>query len=529
MFKVIIADDEAHIIKLVQALVDWESLGLIVIGTASNGLEAIALVEEHKPDILITDIRMPGCNGLELIEQVKVKQENIEIIIISGYAHFEYAQSAIKFGVGDYLLKPIKRDELIQTLVKIRDKFMARTEISSQANNVHKNSKQDLTKLRNSLIQDIQQGRIGEVTGELLLNSYHFHVEEGKFQAFALKIDCEGTLNHEGAEKILYERAEEIFETILEKDCIDYLFCFEKYSGFGILHYKKDNRSLIRKGLRNALNKLEELKNLFGTYSFSLALGGSDCNTSFIPVSLKEAETVIYERLLEGTGRMLEGIPKASELPKQELLERYTKMITIAIETLDIQIAEDAVSELQSKILEIQNVRGLDLYEIVILAGNLFVSRMSVDNMNVILANFRNNCSQISKVHNLFENLRSLQKTLINDVVTNRMNESVRPIRNAKQYVRQHFAEPLTLEEVCNAIGFSVSYFSVLFKKETGEGFMKYLTRIRMEEAKILLRESNLPVSQICEDVGYNDRKHFTQTFNKVVGLNPAEYRKLYG
>jgi two-component system response regulator YesN len=95
--------------------------------------------------------------------------------------------------------------------------------------------------------------------------------------------------------------------------------------------------------------------------------------------------------------------------------------------------------------------------------------------------------------------------------------------------VRQHFAEPLTLEEVCNAIGFSISYFSVLFKKETGEGFMKYLTRIRMEEAKILLRETNLPVAQICEDVGYNDRKHFTQTFNKVVGLNPAEYRKLYG
>ncbi|MDF2802463.1 MAG: DNA-binding response regulator [Anaerocolumna sp.] len=529
MFKVIIADDEAHICKLVQALVDWETLGLKVMGTASNGLEAIALVDECKPDILITDIRMPGCNGLELIEKVKSKQENIEIIIISGYAHFEYAQSAIKYGVGDYLLKPIKRDELIQTLEKIRDKFNARTEMDSHADIVHKNSKQDLTRLRNSLIQDIQQGRIGEVTSEKLLYSYHFHVEEGKFQAFALKIDCEGTTNHEGAQKILYERAEEIFETILEKECIDYIFCFEKFSGFGILHYKKDNRNLIRKGLRNALNKLEELKNLYGTFSFSLALGGSDGSSSFIPESLKEAETVIYERLIEGTGRMLEGLPKASQIQKQELLERYTKMITIAIETVDIQTADDAVNDLEKKVLEVQNVRGLELYDIVILAGNLFVSRMGIDNLEDILINFRNGCSQISKVNKLFDNLRSLQRRLINEVITNRMNESVRPIRNAKQYVRQHFAEPLTLEEVCNAIGFSISYFSVLFKKETGEGFMKYLTRIRMEEAKILLRETNLPVAQICEDVGYNDRKHFTQTFNKVVGLNPAEYRKLYG
>lgn len=528
MFKVIIADDEAHICRLVQALVDWNKLGLEVAGTASNGLEAIALVEECKPDILITDIRMPGLNGLELIEKVKAKQENIEIIIISGYAHFEYAQSAIKFGVGDYLLKPIKQEELIQTLQKIRDKFLVKTEMDSKTDMIHKNSKQDLTKLRNSFIQDIQQGRIGEVTSEILLNSYHFHAEEGKFQAFALKIDCESLSNSTGTQKILCEKAEEILESVLRKECIDYIFCFEKYSVFGILHYKKENRNLIRKGLRNALNKLEELKNLYGTFSFTLALGGSDCSAALIPESLKEAETVIYERLIEGTGRMLEGIPKASEIQKQELLERYSKTVAAAIETLDIHIADAAVADLYNKALETQNVRGRELYEIVVLAGNFFVSRMGADNLEEVLKEYRDKCNQTSKVQSLFDNLRGLQRMLMEEVIKNRMNESVRPIRTAKQYVRQHFAEPLTLEDVCNAIGFSISYFSVLFKKETGEGFMKYLTRIRIEEAKTLLRETNLSVAQICEDVGYNDRKHFTQTFNKVVGLNPIDYRKLY-
>ena len=85
------------------------------------------------------------------------------------------------------------------------------------------------------------------------------------------------------------------------------------------------------------------------------------------------------------------------------------------------------------------------------------------------------------------------------------------------------------LEEVSEAVGFSPSYFSVLFKKKTGEGFAKYLTRIRMEEAKTLLRETNLAVAEICERAGYSDRKHFTQTFHKATGLTPAEYRKLYG
>ena len=97
-------------------------------------------------------------------------------------------------------------------------------------------------------------------------------------------------------------------------------------------------------------------------------------------------------------------------------------------------------------------------------------------------------------------------------------------IRNAK-----HFHEPITLEDVCEAAGFSVSYFQRSLQKETGEGFAKYLTRVRMDEAKRSLRETNLPVAEVCERVGYSDRKHFTHTFHKTAGLNPAEYRKLYG
>ena len=110
MIRVIIADDEKLICRLVQALADWDSLGMEVAGTAENGLEALQLVEALEPDILITDIRMPGCDGLELIRRAKELRPQLEVVIISGYAHFEYAQSAIQFGVGNYLLKPIKKE-----------------------------------------------------------------------------------------------------------------------------------------------------------------------------------------------------------------------------------------------------------------------------------------------------------------------------------------------------------------------------------------------------------------------------------
>ena len=114
--KVVIADDEERICQLIQALIDWKYLGMELVGVAHNGIEAYEAVREQKPDILITDIRMPGFSGLELIEKVKDICPDMEVIIISGYAHFEYAQQAIRFGVGHYLLKPINKAELTETL-----------------------------------------------------------------------------------------------------------------------------------------------------------------------------------------------------------------------------------------------------------------------------------------------------------------------------------------------------------------------------------------------------------------------------
>ena len=117
--KVVIADDEERICQLIQALINWDSLEMEIAGMAHNGIEAFDVVQKVRPDILITDIRMPGLSGLELIEKVKAACPEVEIIIISGYAHFEYAQQAIRFGVGHYLLKPINKAELTETLEKL--------------------------------------------------------------------------------------------------------------------------------------------------------------------------------------------------------------------------------------------------------------------------------------------------------------------------------------------------------------------------------------------------------------------------
>lgn len=118
MIKVVVADDEVKVCQLICNLVDWSTFDMEIVAVAHNGEEALEMVRQHEPDLLVTDIRMPGCDGLEMIARAKQLREDLDFVIISGYRHFEYAQSAIKYGVSDYLLKPIQKEELCSTLEK---------------------------------------------------------------------------------------------------------------------------------------------------------------------------------------------------------------------------------------------------------------------------------------------------------------------------------------------------------------------------------------------------------------------------
>lgn len=336
ILKVMIADDEERICQLIEALIDCDALHMEVVGVAHNGLEACDLVKERKPDILITDIRMPGYSGLELIEKIKGNEEDLEIIIISGYAHFAYAQTAIKFGVGDYLLKPINREELTGTLQKLGSRIRERRQRAIDHQRIQQKSEADIR----------------------------------------------------------------LFRT-------------------------------------NLLNRLTE-------------------ENAWRP-SVEELREIVYS------------------------------------------------------------------------AAGLFLSQVEVKNRADAIKDFEEGCSLCGSIDGLFERLCSLQRAYVEEMKGRHEADTVRPIRMAKQYIQNHYSEPITQEEVSSAVGLSAAYFSALFKKVEGEGFAKYLIGVRIEQAKVLLRETNIPVSRICQQVGYNDLKHFTHTFEKATGVKPTVYRKMYG
>ncbi|MDD3920334.1 MAG: response regulator [Eubacteriales bacterium] len=528
MLRVIIADDEQHILRLIQALADWNDLGMEVSGVASNGLEALALIEEAAPDILITDIRMPGCGGLELIERAKALCPQLEVIIISGYAHFEYAQTAIQYGVGEYLLKPINQQSLNSTLAKMGQKCRARRETQSSVEGLRAGNDNYRTLFRERLVADLVSGSF-QADGSALEKQYHFFEGSEVYQVFLVKLDYDIAQFNMQSLSILREKIEAALCPSLLNYCDDVVLQFNKVQAVGIIGYSAKNCNDIRHALRDSLNQLVAQKNLFGAVEFTIALGTGYPHFSRLPDSLKIAQTVMHERLIDGTERLLERGSQSTALQKQELLARYTQAISRAIDSMSLAAAEQAVEALERTAMGVPNASGSELFDLVIGAGTAFITQISADNREEALEAFLLNCGQCSSVSALFTYLKNVQSKMLQAVQNQIQQSSARPIRLAKEYIQQHYGEALTLEQVSEELGFSVSYFSTLFKKETGEGFVKYLARIRIQEAKTLLRETNLSVLEICRQVGYLDIKHFTRMFKQDVGINPGEYRKLYG
>lgn len=529
MLKVVIADDEIRICKLIQALINWEALSMEIVGVANNGPEAITLIKKELPDILITDIRMPGCDGLALIEKVKEERSDCEIIIVSGYAHFEYAQSAIKYGVGDYLLKPINQMELHNTLIKLKKRINERQDFRDSIDKLVQKSENRKYRLQMGLMEQLLQNKAEKLTMEILHQDYNLEVKEGWFQAFITKIDGSPKDLSDSVVEAILERTQSILQSRMQSKCHVSLFYKKSLYLLGIVNYELDKAEAIKKAIKASVSQLEVEKGLYGNLEFTVAIGSKEKDACNLNQSVGDALLILKERLLEDSGRILEKRNKGYVGMDENLLKKYSKDIAHAIEILSPEEAEQVTNEMEKTIKENNLLSGQEIWELILRCGKIFLCQIKVKEREMEEKEFECLCDYYGNVSGLIGVLRSLQRRRLEELIEERDDEVTRPIRIAKQYIQKHYREPITMEIVCAYVGLSANYFSVLFKKTEGEGFAKYLIHLRMEEAKRLLRESHDSVANICNQVGYSDLKHFVRTFEKITGVKPAVYRKLYG
>ena len=478
MLRVLIADDESKVCQLIEKLVDWDVLGMEVVAVAENGIEALEKIKEFHPDIVITDIRMPGYDGLDLIRLGKEEAPNTEFVIISGYRHFEYAQMAIRYGVNAYLLKPIRKDELTETLKRL---------------------------------------------------SAHF--EPGEFSIAILKLDgrvCDEEKNVRFmAEKVQAAAGKLLNGYVMEAELTE-LNGFH----FFLLNYDPDDRMQIRRQMKALLSEIRVQGDILKNLAVTMALGEGVGRLSEIGISLKNARLLIEERLLGGTGKLMEGsIESGESFADSEIFAKFNDQISHTLESLDAFAVREELIYLKTKMLAAKEISGHEILQMTKEICNQYLFFMKKYRLPVeenFMENFSISADNCADAAELFDYMtRRLTSSYEKASRLKRQDEN-RPIRLVKKYVEEHFGEPLTLEEVSQIADLSPTYLSTLFKKDTGITFLEYLSKVRMDMAKKLLKETNDTVADICGKVGYSDVRYFTKSFTKYAGLKPKEYRKLY-
>ena len=534
MLKVLIADDEEKICQLIQKLVDWDSLEMEVIGIAHNGIEALEKIEFLFPDVVITDIRMPGHDGLELVRRSHEMDRTIEFIIISGYRHFEYACTALKYGVSDYLLKPIKKDELVDTLRKIRERYRERTKQLTFEERVRLALKSDVERLRTTCLSTIlyrEAGSQGELVLEEVNEQYYYHLQPGLFRMICIKFDYISMEEGQNLE-FLSEKTAQIVEQALSGCVYDHELYVESSFIYILVNYSEDQRKTVRRQCKVILNELTVLESILAGIQVTIGFGEPVTSLKQIGSSLKNARYLVEQRLVAGTGKLLEGaIRNSSYLADTDWFTEFNQAMNQALESLDRDAVSGVLGGLKAELMNMPEVTGHEILQMCREVCNLYLFFMKNHRIltdHNFLEHFNASVDACASAEQLFDYLMSEILTSYEKAAAEKAQEDNRPIRLAKRYINEHYQQPITLEDVSNAVGFNPTYFSSLFKKETGKTFVEYVSGVRMEQAKTLLKESTLGVAAVCEAVGYSDVKYFTKGFIKYTGLKPNEYRKLY-
>ncbi|MEY8351992.1 response regulator [Lachnospiraceae bacterium 54-53] len=534
MLKVLIADDEEKICQLIEKLIDWNALGMKLSGVANNGIEALEKIEALSPDVVITDIRMPGYDGLDLVKKTRELDLNVEFVIISGYRHFEYAQTAIKYGVSDYLLKPIKKQELAETLEKIKAGYNERNEQLTYEERVRLARKSDAERLRTIWFSNVLYREKREedcMVLEEINKQYYYQLNPGCFQIVCVKFDGVSTPDEKNLE-FLTEKTTQIAEQMLKGQVFDWELYVENSHIYIFLNYEEEKKKIIRRQCKNILNELAVLESILEGLRVTIGFGMPVNDPEQLKLSLKSARHLVEQRLVAGNGKLLEGDLRSSfHLASSQWFTQFNQDMNAALESLDRQQVGDCMRNLKNDLLDQPDVTGHEILQMCREVCNLYLFFMK-NHKIAIEQNFLERFNQgVEFCASASEVLRCLVKeiTVSYDMaVAGKLKEDNRPIRMAKKYIKDHYREAITLEDVSEVAGFNPTYFSSLFKKETGKNFLEFLSEVRMEQAKSLLKETNLSVAAICGEVGYSDVKYFTRSFSKYSGLKPNEYRKLY-
>lgn len=535
MLRAIIVDDEAMICELIKRLVDWEYHGVEVVGTAHSGNRALALVEQERPDIVITDIRMPNFDGLELIRRTQAILHQVKFIVISGYREFDYAHSALHYGVKDYLLKPVNADELNHALSRITADILQEQKARRSQEQVEEISAKlnvSNAQLRHSFVLRLAERRLekSELSLETVNTKYGFSFQDRPFGVFIVKASCHD-LSKSDLVPLSLSRAIATVQSALRTHSLSppelAILGTRLYVVFQPTEHT-DLRQLYRElaeELDAAVSPLE---------SFALSLCPAPCTVDIAHLldAAESAENTIPFRFLTPPGKPVE-LNLAEHTAPVDIDRifppaQHTYFLQI-LQSRDRRRVENSLRQLFAPLLHTSGTPCDSNAVFKLCSQVLHIARSlpEAESIPLCFTNVEKAMDLSASSVGLISNFRSAFLQEMEPYFSQVETKAGAPVQRAVQFINEHYAEPLTLDTVASQTGLSSAYLCTLFKKEVGSSFSEYLTMRRMGVAKELLRKTQKSVAEIAEETGYMDAKYFTKVFTKSFGIAPQKYRKL--
>lgn len=528
-YKVILVDDEVEVIDAMQALIHWDELGFEVVGSATNGVKALELVEKLQPDVVLTDIKMPYMDGLELARRLNKDYPNIYILLCTGFDEFEYAQEAVHLEIKEYMLKPINASELSTGLTKLKDTLDREREEKLNVRKLEDYFKEVLPALRSNLFVSLIEGRISEQEYQRFLSAYRVEMQ-GPLYCCVI-FHTSSTHVPDGVDPVLLSMSveREIKERLAtEWKCQEFI-----YLGNTLL--------IVELEMEEKVAELTDACDRFCRWAYRImgavvtaGIGRTSDSLFHIHLSYEGAREAVSYRVLYGTKRAIsigEIVPKEQNLTIQAE-ETQMQELFRAVHVGNQEKIEKAVKK-EIEILH-KNADTIEQYRLATMEIVSGFYRFCVNNsidFNRISKDMQSNYEKVPEMDEstLAAWLIEVSMT-ISDILKNARNStSRRLVTEAQNLVKNRYMEAeISLDEVCSVLGVSNSYFSSVFKKETGKPFITYLTDYRMDIAADLMVNTNDKSYTIAEKVGYPDANYFSYVFKKRFGVSPSKYRTKY-
>jgi two-component system response regulator YesN len=534
MIKLVIVDDEKHDIDLIINGISWDEIFIEVVGFAEDGEPAIKLIRETQPDIVITDIKMPVKTGIHLANLIREEYPDIKIIFISGYQDFNYAKAGIEYNVVDYIVKPVNIYALSNSLAETAKKCIVEKRRKFEMEIFKQQLEQSLPLLKERFFREWIFGTYDDEN--ILIRKLDFlgiPLKSEKTLVMVLYLDDFKDIENTASEyekQLLDARVLNCICDIVDKYENSYYFP-SKQGEYVIIIQSRQDKTFNEDDITQISNAIKRniASNCFQTCT--TGIGGYFNNLTDLPNYYKRAVDAIQYRFYYGNNQIFFyndfKFIDVSSFERENYKTELIRLLKIG-DSKEISLILDEIFGIISKssFFNIYYVKNLCIE---ILSACLNTINEYSDESATDLKDISEIVVKLEKFESIDGIWNWMKKFILEicyEIYSNMKDRNTIIVKQIKSIIDNRYNCVISVEEIANEINLSPGYASTVFKNETGETIIQYLTYARMQNAMKLLEETNLMVFEIAERVGYNNVTHFASVFKNNIGISPGEYRK---